>query len=146
MISEPIVTVLLNGYKFLWCEGNEWVISIHLVRLLEHKETITAELNVEHEFKEKPTISGIRFNLASQQARNTIAKRLKEADILSLDWPQLIDQICAEAIKRHREGQPYQELWTSEDIPPLEYLIEPVLLKGVPTVIFGENVKNIFFS
>ena len=139
MISEPIVEVLFNGYKFLWCEGSEWLLSIYLVKLIEHKETISAELNIEHEFREKPTISGIRFNLASQQARNTIAKRLKDANIIPLDWPQLIDQICAETIKLHRQGEPIKELWTSEDIQPPQYLLEPILLKDLPTIIFGEK-------
>lgn len=141
VISEPLIESLLNGYKFLWCQGEEWVLSISIVKLIEQSRGVfSGELTIEHAFKDKPTISGIRVNLVSQQARNTIAKRLAESKIIpGLDWPQLVDQICSECIKRHREGQPYQELWTSEDIPPLEYLVEPILLKGIPTVIFGEK-------
>ena len=148
MISEPIIQPLLNGYKFLWCQGDEWVFSITIVKLTEHRDTLTGELTVEHINKTKPSISGVRFNLTSQAARNTVSKRLIEAKILEpsdaydgkgVNFPQLIDQICGEVIKRHREGEPYQELWTSEDVPPLEYLIDPILLKGIPTVIFGEK-------
>jgi len=141
MVSLPIVTTLLNGYKFLWCDGDEWEVSISLTKIIEQgRGTLSGELNVDHELKDKPTISGIRFNLVSQQARNTIAKRLTESNIIpGMDWPQIVDQICAETIKRHREGEPLRELWTSEDISPPEYLIEPVLMKDIPTVIFGDK-------
>lgn len=140
MVTEPIVKPLPNGYEFLWCEGEEWVIAISIVKISESHGALSGELSIKHEFKDKPTISGIRFNLVSQQARNTISKRLIEAKIISgFDWAQIIDQICAETIKRHREGEPHQELWTSEDIQPPGYLLEPLMPLNQPTIIFGEG-------
>ena len=140
MVTEPIVKPLPNGYEFLWCQGEEWVISISIVKLNESHGALSGELSIKHEFKDKPTISGIRFNLVSQQARNTISKRLTEAKLIpGLDWPQIIDQICAETIKRHREVEPHQELWTSEDIQPPGYLLEPLMPLNQPTIIFGEG-------
>lgn len=131
----------MDGYEFLWVEGNEWTITLKITRIIEQSRGgLSGELTIEHEFKEKPTISGIRINLTSQQARNTIAKRLNDANIIAdLDWGWIVEQVCAETIKLHRQGEPIKELWTSEDIQPPEYLLEPILLKDLPTIIFGEK-------
>ena len=148
MISEPRVDTLLNGYRYTWSSGSEWVIKASIIKLVDQSRGgLTGELSIEHEFKDRPTISGIRFNLTSQQARNTIAKRLVDAKIITatewttegLDWAWLVEQICSRTINLYRQGEPLRELWTSEDMPPPEYLIEPILLKDIPTVIFGEK-------
>ena len=138
--TRPIVKELLNGYEFLWCEGDEWVITIKIIKVIESHGALYGEFSIEHEFKDRPTISGVRFNLTSQQARNTLTKRLVDSKIIpSLDWADIINQVCSETIKLQRQGEPVKELWTSDELLPLEYLIEPILLKGIPTVIFGEK-------
>ena len=140
MISDPIIQPLINGYRFLWSHGDEWEVVAKITKIVDHPRSgLFGELTIEHEFKDKPTISGVRINLTSQQARNTIAKRLNDAKIINLDWATLIDQICAETIVRAREGEPVEEIWTSEDVSPPEYLLEPILIKGIPTIIFGEK-------
>lgn len=141
MISAPIVKSLLNGYQFLWYESAEWVLTVKVVRIIEQSHgALSGEFSIEHEFKDKPTISGIRVNLTSQQGRNTIVKRLTEANIVKdVDWADLIEQICSETIKLQRQGEPVRELWTSEDIARPEYLLEPILFKGLPTIIYGEK-------
>jgi len=141
MLTNPIIVPLLNGYKFMWCEGEEWVIKANIVKIIEQTHgALSGELTIEHEFKDKPTISGVRLNLTSQQARNTITKRLNDAHIIeNLDWAELINTICSETLKLHRQGEPVRELWTSEDIKRPEYLLEPILFKGLPTIIYGEK-------
>jgi len=141
VLSSPIIKTLIDGYEFLWCEGKEWVIKAIVTKIIEQpRGALSAELTIEHEFTERPPISRVRINLTSQQARNTIAKRLNDAKIIAgLDSSWLMEQICTEAIKLHREGEPIRELWTSEDIQPPEFLLEPILLKDLPTIIFGEK-------
>jgi len=139
--NEPMVEKLLNGYRFRWYSEDVWVITIKITKIYEQSRgTITGEFEVLHEYAEIPILSGIRINLTSQTARNTLAKRLKENPTTeNLDWATMIGDICAATIILHRKGEPLQELWTSEDIPPPEYLIEPVLMKDIPTVMFGEK-------
>ena len=142
-ISKPMVSELINGYQFMWCEGDEWVMSVKVTRLIDDKRgSLSGVLSVEHEFENKPTVSGIRFNMLSLSARNSIIKRLIEANLVEdFDWSDLVNQICVECIERHEKGEPAHELWINEDeeVQPPEYLIDPILLKGVPTVIFGEK-------
>jgi hypothetical protein len=139
--KEPIVKTLLNGYEFLWYAGDAWTLSAKITKIYEHtRGTITGEIEILHEYKDIPILSGVRINLTSQQARNTLAKRLKDNPVVkTFDWAKMIDDICAAAIILNRQGEPLQELWTSDDIPPPEYLIEPFLMKDIPTVIFGEK-------
>ena len=141
MLSSPIIKQLLDGYEFLWYEGKEWVIKAIVTKIIEQSRgALSAELTIEHEFMERPPISRVRINLTSQQARNTIAKRLNDAQIVAgLDSSWLMEQICTETIKLHRQGEPIKELWTSEDIQRPQYLLEPILLKDLPTIIFGEK-------
>lgn len=140
-IVEPIVKILLNGYEFLWVVGDVNVVKARITKIYEHhRGTIDGEVEIEYEYNEVPVLSGIRINLTSQQARNTLAKRLKDNPVVGkFDWPKMIDDICAATIVLNRQGEPLQELWTSDDMPPLEYLIDPVLMKGIPTVIFGDK-------
>ncbi|MAF43090.1 MAG: hypothetical protein CMI54_02825 [Parcubacteria group bacterium] len=141
MSNEPIVTKLLSGYKYMWYAGDEWVLTAQITKIYEHKRgVIDGEIEITHHDKDIPILSGIRINLTSQSARTTIAKRLKaNPTVEEFDWPKMIDEICAATVKLQREGEPIKELWTSEDIPPLEYLIDPVLMKDIPTVMFGDK-------
>ena len=40
-----------------------------------------------------------------------------------------------------RRGEPVNELWTSDEVAPLEYLLDPLIIKGVPNIIFGEKAS-----
>ncbi|KKM21844.1 hypothetical protein LCGC14_1631350, partial [marine sediment metagenome] len=90
MISKPICRPIVNGFRFIWAQGNEEVLAIDLTKIIEQSRgALSAEFSIEHEFEERPTIKGIRFNLVSQQARSGLAKRLASSKIMpELEWPE----------------------------------------------------------
>ena len=45
-------------------------------------------------------------------------------------------------VDRARLGEPVKELWTSDDISPPEWLLKPLLYKGLPTIVFGEKAVS----
>lgn len=140
VISKPIVKEISGGYLFLWCEGKEEVLAITVARVKSVGDAIWAEISLEHEFEEHPKLRRIRINLLTQRGRSDITKRISELKLpLEINWTDLIEQVSNEVIERIRQGEPVRELWTSEDIPRPEFLLEPLLYKGLPTIIFGEK-------
>ena len=76
-----------------------------------------------------------RFNFSSTRTRRELAKTLSESH--EADWNSILERLCLDVINFFRQGEPVIELLPGEAQPP-EYLIEPLLIKGYPTVIFGD--------
>ncbi len=131
-INDFKVHADLTGFMFNWCGEDENVITITLKNPKEDsKHNLTAEIMV-YEFNAGVMIEGIRFNLTSATGRNSIVKKLGQ------NWSEIIEKVCAEALKRFRESAPAEELSTEGDIEPPEYLIYPLIPLKKPTIIFGE--------
>ncbi len=138
-ISKPIIDPLPSGYKFLWCEGTEWVLTVSINRMSEDSHhSVSGEITVEHE-QDGVLLSGVRFNLSSQMGRNNIGKRLAQNQSIKLNWIDLIEQVCSTAIEKLREGEDSKESWSHEDVEKPPYLLEPILYQKTPTIIFGEG-------
>lgn len=138
-ISKPIIDPLPSGYKFLWCEGTEWVLTVSINRMNEDSHhAVSGEITVEHE-PDGVLLSGIKFNLSSQRGRNDIVKRLSQSQSIKINWVDLIEQVCSTAIEKLREGEDSKEIWSHEDVEKPPYLLEPILYQKTPTIIFGEG-------
>ncbi len=136
-MSKPSIKQTLTGYEFEWPEQ----VRVNVSRVQVHSDgRVTGELLITttREGYSPVLYPQSQINFSSSQTRKGLAKSLTE-DYKDWEWSQIIDQISYNVQELARAGEPVQELWTSDDVPPLEFLIEPFLVKGVPTVLFGEK-------
>jgi len=77
------------------------------------------------------------FNFCALRTREQWAKSLNER-MPYPDWPGLLEDMCTIVVDRVRAGDPVQIFSPADDVPPPEYAIEPLLLKGEPTILFGK--------
>jgi len=125
-----------GGSKLTWAGGID-NISITLDHISENHNQTTGELTVR--VPEGMLLSKVRLNLTSARSRQDIVNQLKKAPGIFADWPTMINQVCSEALERFRQGEPAIEIWPkAEDTLTPEYLLEPLLYKNHPTVIFGD--------
>ena len=137
-MSQPQIKDQLNGYLFTWREEKLSILAnrIHTHSLDGH---ITGELLITSELVgDKAIYPPSSFNFTSERSRTSLVKALQE-DFPQWHWKDILYQVCKATTDRSREGEPLNELWTSEDIPAPQYLLEPLLIKGLPTIIFGEK-------
>ncbi len=144
---KPDIKQTVGGYQFTW--GPEKLI-IQVNRLHLHTDgRITAELLICNE-ENKPIYPPTDINFKADRTRSSLAKTLVALDE-TRPWVDIINQLSLLVVDTARKGEPVRELWTGEDVPDLEYLINPILIKGVPTVIFGDkgvaksNISLVFY-
>ena len=130
----PQVEKTLTGYTFTFDEG----VAVCVSRLRTHTDgriTGAIKLILGKDKQEEPEFS---WNFTSAQTRKQLVNQLNEK-FPDWQWLSIIDSLCRQVQELARAGEPVQELWTSDDITPPEYLLEPIMLEGLPTIIFGEK-------
>ena len=140
MIEKPEVVSTITGYIFTW-PGERIVIEVSRIHIHKSDAKVTGEITVKTQDEEDEMIiisPPTSFNFTSDRTRKELANSMSKK-IESLPWTTIIDQLCYGVQDRARKGEPVQELWTDEEIPELEFLLKPILIKGVPSVIFGEK-------
>lgn len=131
----PEVQQTITGYNFLWKAEK---LEIKISRLRSHTDgrlTGDVQLLLGAKKQEEPSFT---WNFSSAQTRKQLINNLNEK-YPEWKWLEIIDELCRQVQRLALAGEPVQELWTSEDVPAPEYLLEPILLKGLPTIIFGEK-------
>ncbi len=139
-MSVPTIAETLSGYTFAWDDLN---ISIVASRVVVHNSDsrVTGELLIQSEDGNGKTINifpQTSFNFSAARTRQEIVKGLL-VKYAAYPWAEMIDQLCFGVQDRARQGEPVLELWTNKDAIKPEWLLEPILFKGLPTVIFGEK-------
>ena len=142
-ISPPVVKDVLGGYRLHWIEGDEQTLLVEVKHLQgDSHGGLTGEVSVWHDFfaQDKPTLSGVRVNLMSEQRRTAVAKRLTVIKT-GLPWDAILEQVCHAIIERYRAGDHGEMIQPVDDdammIP--SYLLNPLILAGVPNVIYGDK-------
>ncbi len=149
-ISEPNIEAILGGYKVFWSEGQLQTLTINVKRIQSDSHGgITGEMSVWFDFMtDKPTLSSVRVNLLSERRRIDIAKRLQSIKPFEDEayWRVIIEQACHLIVETHRAGDPGQMIEVvdsdEKDIIKPEYILEPLIVKGLPTVIYGDKGMN----
>lgn len=136
-MSIPEVTESVGGFLFSWAEEG-LKISISRTRSHSSDGRVTGELLISSSKSNKPLYPQTSFNFTSDRTRSSLIKTLQALDE-GHPWEDIINQMSVIIVERTRAGEPLRELWTSEDVKKPEYLVEPLLLKGLPTIIFGEK-------
>lgn len=134
-MSKPILTEVVGGYDLLW-ESDKLTIEVRRLHLHNIDGRVTCELL----FKsgDKIIYPQTQINLTSERTRTGFTKTLNEADS-HYSWDNIIKQLALLVIEKSREGEPVHELWTNEDVSPPEFLLSPILYKGLPTIVYGEK-------
>lgn len=134
-MPEPEVKSLINGYQMFWPSCG---ITIKVNRVQAHSDgRIIGFIYIVD--KDKRLFPESQFNFVAPTTRDRLVKQLSENLPNRADWKTIIYQMCQQVQDINREGEPVRELWTHNDTSELEFLLEPLLIKGVPTIIFGEK-------
>ena len=137
-MSKPTISTTAAGIAFVWEDEK---LKIENSRLRSHSSDgrVTGELFITSPLAgNKPIYPLTSFNFTSERTRQSLIKTLSE-NYPRWQWNDIINQLCLGIVERVRIGEPVQELWTSEDVPAPQFLLEPILYKGLPTIIFGEK-------
>lgn len=136
----PEITPKHNGYSVEWSEFN---LFIYVSRLDVHKDGhVTAFIKITIKEGEQmfTLLPFSQFNLSAPRTREQIAKTLTERRE-KIPWNEIIDYLCREIQDLAWTGEPGESIEISDetDTEKPSYLLEPFIMKGVPTVIFGEK-------
>ena len=136
MSNRPIVTDRVDGYDITW--GAEHII-ISVTRLHQHISDgrVTGEILIKDD-QGAIIYPQTTLNFNAAQSRTRLAKTLHDLDGAH-EWLAIMNQLSLLVVNLARKGEPVQELWTNDNVPELEFLVEPIVIKGVPNVIFGEK-------
>jgi len=133
---KPEINEQINGYEFYWPTQH---ILIKVSRITVHKDgRVTGELVVVDKSNAKILMPATQLNFSAERTRTGLIKSLTEK-FSKYSWAAIIDQVAYHVQDLARQGEPARELWTHEDVKEPEYLLEPILFKGLPTVIYGEK-------
>ena len=136
-MTEPIVEVSAGLYRFLWPD--------HGIRMLidrlheDSRGVVTAEVLVKNT-QGKQIYRG-RNNLLSGRSKGDVAKEC--AKWVTLEHPLTMEALVTFAfsttIDRYREGEPAVALDGDGGSDKLAYRVDPILLEGMPNLIFGQG-------
>jgi hypothetical protein len=138
-MTQPVVVCDVGGYTFAWTD-EQIKISTTGVRNHSSDGRVTGVLKIETTAPGyKPLLhSPAQFNFMATRSRDELAKRLTTR-FKEIDWYARLEQVCNEVITRAQLGEAMVEIDTCEDMEPPKWLLEPILLEGLPTVVFGDR-------
>ena len=136
--TQPEITESINKLTFEW----------HDLELLVIADRITdsgsAELWFHHNNGTgRKLLHTTKVNLLSTATMNQVAKRLAQENSPDHPWHQILTKIAAVTMETRRKGEPGVTL---QPIPGQVthpgYWVEPIIMKGVPNIIFGDKGSN----
>ncbi len=135
---KPTIAEVIGGYRCVF-EAEEIVINVSRVHV--HTDgKVTGEILLST--TKKGYAGGLyppsSFNFSASRTRKELSNVLQEK-YPEWNWSQLIDQLSYALIEMARIGEPVQELKTDSPVKPPQWLLRPLLFKGLPTIIFGEK-------
>lgn len=138
-LSQPEVIREDAGLKIVWKDEN---ILATVTRINAHTDgRIIGELllKTNNSGKNSHLHRAPMLNFTSSIARKNLAKVVSERYSGTVQWNDLIEQVSEYTINFVREGEPVVELWNTDQIPPLEYQVWPIVLKDDITAIYGDG-------
>lgn len=80
------------------------------------------------------------LNLTSTQGRTAVVKQLaSRTSDQGLDWDALLERACMLTIDAYRAGEPAILLRDAEKPPDAGWLLPPIVLGRLPTILFGDG-------
>lgn len=135
MISVPNIEHIGGLYRLQWIDEK---VTVEIDRVAEHGDDIKCQLTALSNKNGHPLfLSQFNYNMTSLLARDKAAKFLKER--YDVDWPLILERANYEVLGAIREGEPSVDLALDCVAKPLEWLLEPIIPKGLPTMIFADG-------
>jgi len=136
-VNTPRITDTISGYIFSWEQER---LTVEVNRLHNHSDgRVTGEIAISTSAPGySPHLHQAHFNFSATRSRNELGKSLDERYGKLADWPTVLEQLCVYTLERMRRGEPLVELRAGDDIKPPEYLLEPLILRNNPVIIFGD--------
>ena len=135
-MNPPLVTYLLDSYRFSWKEEQVDVIAD---RLHQERDGLKCELTVT---TSRAPMAGLlrqgNFNISSPSTRSQWEKALDQR-MPDVDWYAAMEMICALTLKRWRDGEPVIDLASVEGRNGVPFLLPPFIVDGAATVLFAEG-------
>lgn len=145
------ITQTVSGYHLHFPDQN---LTITVYRIYLHKEgDVSGIITIDEKRKDGDyTLLPLsKFNFSSDSTRARIAKNLTEKNE-KINWAEILDMLCQMVQKKALEGDPGEIIETDDsEITPPVYLLEPVIMKSVPSVIYGDKgvhktILSLFFA
>lgn len=136
-MSQPKITEILGGYLFDWEEEK---VRISVKRIKQHNDgRVNGEVIVTTTLPNyNPHLHQATLNFLSTAAQEKLTKSLT-ASCSEVLWYPILEQLKVYTLDYLRRGEPVLELWADENATPPEYVLEPILIRNYPTVIFGHR-------
>ena len=138
---KPIFTSSVGIYSFEWSDKK---IKVTVSRLIEtSKQSLSAEIVIQSIEPERH-LHQARLTLTDTRQRksleNTLNGRTEGVEkYKDIDWYEIIEYVCVKTLEKYREGTPPIQLGDLPEATEIEYQLCPVLIKGEPTLIYGDG-------
>lgn len=135
--TKPEVTEAIGKLSFLWSEMELKVVADRIT------DAGTAELWFYHQNDTGDSLlHTTKANLLSTSTMGQISKRMAQHSE-DIPWPQVLTYISAHTMELQRRGEPSAIIEPDiQNIKHPGYFIEPIILKGAPSVIYGDKGVN----
>ena len=134
-MEPPEVKQFGRVFRLIWPKFN-----ISVSRIYEAtRGEVTAEINM-NDNEGLSLMVHERYNLTSRQTRNNMVKHLSRFDVDGMDaglWEDVVSMTVNEVMNRLRSENKPEVISMPTKIKAPEYLIDPIIPYGVPTIIFG---------
>lgn len=142
MKRDPVITSQIGGYLFEWEQDH---LAVKCSRLNTHSDgRVTGELFISNNNKAKPIIllPATSFNFSSEPTRVKFAKQMQAKLASEINWIELFDYLGQKVQELARSGDLSEEVWAQDEIIIPEFLLNPLIIKGMSNIIFGEKGVN----
>jgi len=138
-VSEILVEKTLSGYNLNFNGDNIMAAVSHLQRHSDGRLTGSIELILGKAKKQEPAFT---FNFTSDVTRKRLINNLNEK-YPDWQWLEKIDALCAKVQNLSKAGEDDTIIQPSDPRGKHPgYYIDPVIMKGVPNVIYGDKGVN----
>ena len=111
-------------------------IAIGIDRLTEARGEMTGEVTVQR--APEGHIMRSRLNLTSSSARKQAANFCRERSP-GADWVELFERFAVGVLDQERDGAPARLIGDLPLRPGIDWLLEPILIRGTATMLYGEG-------
>lgn len=140
--ERPFIVPLSSGLRLRW-EYTDLEIAADLTHITDKAVAeVTFYYSTPGNHTETLLLATNRVDFLSPSHKYNLVRQLREIGAVDeagfLGWERKVNQLALAVLQRCRLDEPVLELCTDSDVVPPEYIIEPLIIKNYPNVIFGD--------